>query len=54
MDKDHHMVAIGLVKAKQFLDDKYLKKFSAQVTKGIFVSKISAAIALGKTTHHIL
>ena len=39
MDKDHHMVAIGLVKAKQFLDDKYLKEIQCTSDQRYFCFK---------------
>ena len=61
-NKDHHTVPTGLIKAKRFLEGEYLdswranisRKFSVQAIKGIFSSKASAAIVLGRMTRHIL
>ena len=53
-DKDHHMVPTSLLKPNDSWMTNISRKFSVRVTKGIFISKASAAIAFGRMTHHIL
>ena len=51
---DHHTVPTGLVKARRFLDDEYVKRLNVPAIQTFSSLKENVVIVLEKVTPHII